>query len=56
MPDLNWVVIPYEQMKSALEGIGMAKQIAAGLVEMNAGMHQRVLHHGDTKTRLHFQC
>ncbi len=38
-PDLKWIVVTNEQMQSALEGFGMPKQIAAGLVEMNACMH-----------------
>ena len=39
-PDLEWVVIPDEQMKSGLEAVGMPKQIAADFVEMNASMHK----------------
>jgi len=38
-PDLKWAVITDEQMQSVLEGIGMSKQIAAGLVSMNESMH-----------------
>jgi uncharacterized protein YbjT (DUF2867 family) len=38
-PDLKWLVISNEQLQSSLEAFGMAKPIAAGLVEMNANMH-----------------
>jgi uncharacterized protein YbjT (DUF2867 family) len=38
-PDLQWVVITDEQLQSSLEAFGMSKQIASGLVEMNANMH-----------------
>jgi hypothetical protein len=30
-------------MKSGLEAFGMSKQIAAAMVEMNAGMHSGIL-------------
>jgi uncharacterized protein YbjT (DUF2867 family) len=36
-PDLKWIVITDEQMRSNLESAGMTPPIAAGLVEMNAG-------------------
>jgi uncharacterized protein YbjT (DUF2867 family) len=39
-PDLKWILITNEQMQNGLEGFGMSKQIAAGLVEMNASMHR----------------
>ncbi len=38
-PDLKWITITDEQLQSSLESIGMAKQNATGLVEMNASMH-----------------
>ena len=38
-PDLKWVVIPNEQLRSSLELQGMPAQIAADFVEMNASMH-----------------
>jgi len=38
-PDLKWIVITDEQLQDGFEGFGMPKQIAAGLVEMNARMH-----------------
>lgn len=41
-PDLKWIVISDQQLQSILESIGMAKQVAAGLVEMNASMHNGV--------------
>jgi uncharacterized protein YbjT (DUF2867 family) len=42
-PDLKWVIISDAQMKSGLEAFGMSKQIAAAMVEMNAGMHSGIL-------------
>jgi len=38
-PDLKWVVITDEQLQNGLEAYGISKQFAAGLVEMNASMH-----------------
>jgi len=38
-PDLKWIVITDQQVQSSLEGFGMSAAIAAGLVEMNANMH-----------------
>ncbi len=38
-PGLKWIVISNEQMQSGLEAIGMPPLVAAGLVEMNASMH-----------------
>ena len=38
-PDLKWIVIPDEQMKNGLKSFGIPAQIASGLVEMNASMH-----------------
>jgi uncharacterized protein YbjT (DUF2867 family) len=42
-PDLKWMIIPNEQMQSGLEAAGMNPQIAAGLVEMYAGVHSGIL-------------
>jgi uncharacterized protein YbjT (DUF2867 family) len=39
-PDLKWIVITDEQLKSGLESFGVSPQIAAGLAEMNASMHR----------------
>ena len=39
-PDLKWLVIPDEQVQNGLQAAGMSKEIAAGLVEMNANMHK----------------
>jgi uncharacterized protein YbjT (DUF2867 family) len=39
-PDLKWTLITDEQLKSRLEGFGMSKAIASGLVEMQACMHK----------------
>ena len=39
-PDLKWIVITDEQLKSGLEAFGMPAPIAAGFVEMNASMHR----------------
>jgi len=41
-PDLKWIIITNEQMQSGLEAFGMNKQIAAGLVEMNACIHSGI--------------
>jgi uncharacterized protein YbjT (DUF2867 family) len=38
-PDLKWMLITDEQLQSRYEGFGMNKIIAAGLVEMQANMH-----------------
>ncbi len=42
-PDLKWIIITNEQMLSGLEAAGMNPQIAAGLVEMYAGLHSGLL-------------
>ena len=42
-PDLKWIIIPSEQMLIGLEAAGMNPQIAAGLVEMYAGVHSGIL-------------
>jgi uncharacterized protein YbjT (DUF2867 family) len=42
-PDLQWIIIPSEQMLVELEATGMNPQIAAGLVEMYAGVHSGIL-------------
>ena len=42
-PDLKWTIISNEQMQSGLESAGMNPQIAAGLVEMYAGVHSGIL-------------
>lgn len=42
-PDLKWRIITNEQMLSGLEGAGMNPQIAAGLVEMYAGLYSGLL-------------
>ncbi|MEG3843594.1 NAD(P)H-binding protein [Microcoleus sp. herbarium14] len=41
--DLKWIIITNEQMLSGLEAAGMNPQIAAGLVEMYAGLHSGLL-------------
>src|SRR6185312_8284835 len=38
-PDLKWVIISDEQLKTGMEKSGMPKQFAEGLVEMNASLH-----------------
>ena len=38
-PDLKWIVIPNEQLLNDMIAAGMNPKIAAGLVEMNAGMN-----------------
>jgi uncharacterized protein YbjT (DUF2867 family) len=43
-PDLKWVVIPDEQLLQGMTAAGMNPQIAAKMVEMNAGMHTGVLY------------
>jgi uncharacterized protein YbjT (DUF2867 family) len=42
-PDLKWMVIPDEDMLNILISIGMNPKIAAGLVEMYAGLHSGLL-------------
>lgn len=42
-PDLKWIIVTDEQMRSALEAAGMNPQIAAGMVEMYAGFHSGLL-------------
>lgn len=42
-PDLQWILISDEEVRSRLESIGMNKQIAAGLVEMYASLHSGLL-------------
>ncbi len=42
-PDLKWIIISNEQMRSGLDAIGMNPQIAASLIEMNASMHSGIL-------------
>jgi uncharacterized protein YbjT (DUF2867 family) len=43
-PDLKWVVISDEQMLQGMLAAGMNPKIAAGLVEMNAGMDSDALY------------
>lgn len=38
-PDLQWILISDEELQSRYEGFGMNKTLAAGLVEMQANMH-----------------
>ena len=38
-PDLKWVIIPDEQLLNGMIAAGMNPKIAAGMVEMNAGMN-----------------
>ncbi len=42
-PDLKWIIISDAQMLGGLESAGMNPQIAAGLVEMYASLHNGVL-------------
>ncbi len=42
-PDLKWTIISGEQMQSGLEATGMNPKIAAGMVEMYAGLHSGLL-------------
>ena len=42
-PDLKWMLITNEQMQSGLEAAGMNPRIAAGLVELYAGLHSGLL-------------
>jgi uncharacterized protein YbjT (DUF2867 family) len=41
-PDLQWVLITADQLKTGMESFGMNSQIAAGLVEMQEIMHSGV--------------
>ncbi len=41
--DLKWMLITNEQMQSGLESAGMNPRIAAGLVELYAGLHSGLL-------------
>ena len=43
-PDLKWVVIPDEQLLNGMLSTGMNPKVAAGLVEMNAGMNNGALY------------
>ena len=43
LPGLQWAIIPDEQMLNGLVTAGMNPQIAAGLVEMYAGLHSGLL-------------
>ena len=38
-PDLKWVIIPDEQLLNGMIAAGMNPKVAAGMVEMNAGMN-----------------
>lgn len=42
-PDLKWLIISDEEMRSGLEAAGMNPRIAAGLVELYAGLHSGLL-------------
>jgi uncharacterized protein YbjT (DUF2867 family) len=42
-PDLKWLTISNNEMLNGLVGVGMAPQIAAGLVEMYQGLHTGLL-------------
>jgi len=42
-PDLSWVIVSDEQTQQDLEAIGMNPNIAAGLVEMYASLHNGLL-------------
>jgi len=50
-PDLKWIVISDEQLQGGLESFGVSKQIATGLVEMNASMHRGQLFEDYYKNR-----
>lgn len=43
MPELEWKIISDEEMLNGLKTAGMAPHIAAGLVEMYAGLHSGIL-------------
>jgi uncharacterized protein YbjT (DUF2867 family) len=42
-PDLKWILITDEQIQNGLVAVGMNPKIAAGLVEMYAGLHSGLL-------------
>jgi uncharacterized protein YbjT (DUF2867 family) len=42
-PDLQWIVIPDEQLLEGVKAIGMHPTMAVGFVEMNASIHRGVL-------------
>ena len=42
-PDLKWIIISDEEMRSGLEAAGMNPRIAAGLVELYSGLHSGLL-------------
>jgi uncharacterized protein YbjT (DUF2867 family) len=42
-PDLKWIIISDEEMRIGLEAAGMNPRIAAGLVELYAGLHSGLL-------------
>ena len=42
-PDLQWIVIPAEQMQSRLEAAGIPPHMAANLVELQAGHHRGII-------------
>lgn len=42
-PDLKWILTSDEQMLNGLKSVGMNPEIAAGLVEMYAGLHSGLL-------------
>jgi uncharacterized protein YbjT (DUF2867 family) len=50
-PDLKWVLIPGEQLKSGMEQAGVPKQFAAGLVEMNEAIQSGLLYEDYYKHR-----
>jgi len=43
-PDLQWVVIPGEQLQDGMEKAGVPKALAAGIVEMNAAIQSGLLY------------
>lgn len=43
-PDLEWKIIPDEQMLNGMKAAGMNPEVAKGLVEMNAGRRSDVLY------------
>jgi uncharacterized protein YbjT (DUF2867 family) len=50
-PDLKWVVIPGEQLKSQLEAAGMPSKMAASLVELQEGHHSGLIAEDYKKNR-----
>jgi len=42
-PDLQWIVIPDEQLEKGMVAAGMNTSVASGLVEMNAAIHSGAL-------------